>query len=691
MAWGAVPGAVGYQVEVNYSDDWSVGSKVCCDGTTPGTELSPTKILPNNVYNWRVRAIDPDGNAGVWNVGAPFDKHFGNVPPTVGGLMLRDLEAVKSPGQTVGTPVITWNPVPGAASYEYQVAPHDGSLCQWTTTGTHVWRDSVTAATAWTPLATGSSPPPDPAYSDAGVATDSGRSLTDDADYCFRVRARTGDPTIVSDWTQLGGTGAVGFHFTKPAALAGPLGTMTAGSYGQPAQGSSTARLPLFTWSPVAGAAAYWVVVAKDAAFTDILDVAVTNGTAYAPRSGSSPETYPDDTTPYYWAVLPASSSNGGGTGTVPAQNAPRSFIKSSAAPAPLRPATGADVPGQPVFRWSWREGAKEYQLQVAQDPTFGNLIDDVKTQATSYTPTKSYPADTVLYWRVRVTDVKGRGLTWSPTGSFRRRLPVPAPVAGNPLGGPAIPALGWQPVQGAASYTIHADQSDGTARDFTQRGTVFTPTTFYGTGVWHWQVRANFPVGTRTVSSGWSASSPFTRVIPAPEGINAVNSGGRMLISWEPSLMAKRYRVDISDTNSFSSRAYSATTANLAIAPPLTTRAFVDGGRLYWRVAVVDEGSNVGAFATGSFKTPKRMVVSLAGGVVKGTRGPVQVTVRDVRGRPVKRARVKVSGAARAHAGRTNKRGVAKLRVRGRRTGMARFRVTRTGYRPGVAELTVR
>ena len=680
-----MPGAVGYDVEVNYSDDWSVGSKVCCTGTTTGTELSPTVTLPNNVYNWRVRAIDPDGNFGQWNVGSPFDKHFGNLPPTIQNLRLRDKDGDIATGSASSSPIVMWDPVPGAADYEYQIVPRTLGICDWTDTGADVWRGTVTAATAWTPLSAPSVAPPDPRYGQVGIATD--RSLVSGRAYCFRLRARTGNAAVFSDWTQLGGLDAIGFTYSDPPISADPLGTMTEGSYGLPVAGSSTPRTPLFTWQPVPGANSYWVVVAKDAAFTEIYDVAFTRVTVYSPRVGGGPETYPDDTTPYYWAVLPASEVGGGGVGTVPSQQSPRPFVKTSDAPALLTPAHDSDVAGQPVFRWAWREGARDYRLQVAQDPTFGDLIDDINTQATSFTPTKSYPADTVLYWRVRVTDVRDRGLTWSSIGTFRRRLPIPKPATDNPSGGPTIPALAWLPVLGATSYSIHADQADGTKRDFTLRGTVFTPNIFYGTGVWRWQVRANFPGGSQ---SGWSPATPFTRTIPPPEGVNAINKDGRLLINWEPSVMAKRYKVEFSASNSFSATAYAATTENLALAPALTTQAFLDGGRLYWRVAAIDEGNNVGGYATGTFKTPKRMSIVLAGGVARGARGPVTVTVRDARGRAVKKARVKVSGAGRAKSRRTNKRGIATLSVRGRRKGTVKFRVTRSGYRAGVATLAV-
>jgi hypothetical protein len=687
MSWNPVPGAVAYDVEVNYSDDWSVGSKVCCSGTTTGTELSPTVILPNNVYNWRVRAIDADGNFGQWNVGEPFKS---NMPATIKApdLRLRDNIGEIPVGSTTYAPVVIWNPVPGAADYEYQIVPRTMGICDWTLNAGDVWRGTVTSSTAWTPLAGPNVPPPDPRYGQVGVAGD--HSPISGKAYCFRLRARTGNAAVFSDWTQLGGLDATGFVYTDPPVGDGTPATMQPDSYNSPLSGSSTPRNPLFTWDPVEGANSYWVVVAKDQEFTEIFDVAFTRVPVYSPRVGGTPETYPDDTTPYYWAVLPAGTAGGGLVGTVPSQQSPQVFVKASDAPALISPAQGTDLSNQPVFRWAWREGTRDYRLQVAQDPTFGELLDDVKTQATSFTPTKSYPADTVLYWRVRVTDVKDRGLTWSQTGTFRRRLPIPALATDNPIGGPAIPALAWQPVNGAVSYSFHADQADGTKRDFTLRGTVFTPTIFYGTGVWRWQVRANFPGGNTAVSSGWSGSSPFTRVIPPPDGVNAINKDGRLLISWEPSTMAKTYRVDISTTNSFSTIALSAGTENLSLAPTLTNAAFIDGGTLYWRVAAVDEGNNVGGFATGQFKTPKRMVVSLSGAVNRMAKSPVIVTVKDARGRAVKRAKIKISGAARAKAKRTGRKGTAKFLLRGRRKGTVTFRVARSGYRTGVATLVV-
>ena len=69
FSWNPIPGAARYEVEVNSSSDFTPGSKVCCDGATIATSISPTEVLKDNVFYWRVRALDPDGNAGVWNYG----------------------------------------------------------------------------------------------------------------------------------------------------------------------------------------------------------------------------------------------------------------------------------------------------------------------------------------------------------------------------------------------------------------------------------------------------------------------------------------------------------------------------------------------------------------------------------------------------------------------------------------------
>jgi hypothetical protein len=443
---------------------------------------------------------------------------------------------------------------------------------------------------------------------------------------------------------------------------------------------------------------AYFVVVARDQSFTKVVDVARTTQPSYAPRL----RTYPDDSAAYYWAVLPVQQNPdipGSPCSIVPTtwnQNAPQSFHKRSVPPTPLEPANGQQLGSQPAFRWTGAEAARDYRLQVSKDPNFQDgrlLLDDVTTATTAYTSPSTYPADAHVYWRVRASDENGVGLNWSAVRSFRRSLPVPVPGSGNPAGGEFLPVLSWPSVPGAVSYDLHVEQADGTTRDFNMRSTAFTPILFYGTGVWRWQVRANFPgAAGRVVPGGYSGLRSFTRSIGAPTGARSTSTTKRLLVSWDPSRAARKYRVQFSESNSFSKVIDRAEVENTGYAPRLTQPGFLDGGAIYWRVAVVDQGNNVGAWSSGRVKLLRRMVVRVEGSLARGRGARVRVSVKDARGRNVRGARVTPRGSGvRSRAKRTGKRGSVRLRLRPRAKGTIRFRVDKHGFRPGSATVRVR
>jgi hypothetical protein len=704
FSWDPVPGAASYQVEVNPSEDWAVGSKVCCDETATGTSMSPLALLPNNSYYWRLRAVDPDGNAGAWNVGPVLKKGFDDVAPplsTVTGLRVRDNVADSTPPAgptglpTTDSPVVEWNPVVGASSYEVQIAPWDG-FCDWTATVTTqpTATTATTSATSWTPL--GFTIASRPLGAAGPLATTSLWKLWQDESYCVRVRARTDRDAklgeIVSDWTQIDGLGNPAFHYSSrfPSGCTGASAkTATpASAYHEPASGSFTSRMPLFTWDWVPGACGYFVAVARDAAFTKVVDVAFTNYPAYAPRGPLGPLAYTDETTSYYWAVMPTRDANGQGLSTQPQEDSPQTFQKRSAPPTLLSPTNGANVTTQPSFHWTGTEGALDYRIQVDDDPTFGNPIDDVKTHSTTYTSTKTYPADTVLYWRVRADAENGAssgtavGLDWSATGTFRRRLPIPVPSAGNPAGGEVIPVLTWSPVTGAVSYDMHVEQADGTKRDFSIRSSAFTPTAFYGTGVWRWQVRANFRSGFTNVAGGYSPLVPFTRHIATPIGLQTSRANGGALLSWQAAPMAKQYRVQISSSDSFSTLIDQATVDGTSFAPHMNQPQYAVPGKLYWRVAVVDEGNNTGGWASAPLRSPLPLRAYVSGTLRHRHTGRLRVTVTDARGYALAHASVTATGQGVARrTARTGRRGTATLRLRPRSRGVVTVRVSLRGY----------
>lgn len=698
FSWDRIPGAARYEVEVNSSDVFAAGSKVCCADKTIGTSLSPTKLFESNVHYWRVRAVDANGKTGEWNTGPPFTKVFDKPPagtPSVPGLHLRDNHTALAPGSTTTVPILDWAPAHGASSYIVRVVPYAFGACNWGASTGVSWT-SETATTAWTPLTgTGNGSPP--VQFSEGVANEFDK-LAPGSSYCARVTPRAGTDTagdrVVSDFTQLGDTGNPAFTYASGTGSSTGLLTAADSDYLRPLSSDpeERKRMPLFTWEHIAGACGYFVVVAKDPSFTTIADVARTKVPAYAPRKISTPRTYSDEATHYYWAVVPVNGPSCTSISTAPQDNFPHFFNKQSQPPEPLGPPNEGDITDQPTFRWQPAEGAREYRLQVAHDPSFGSLIDDVVTASTAYTSSSTYPADALLYWRVRANDENGVGLTWSPVRTFRRRLPAPE-VGANPEGGEGMPVFSWSPVAGAVSYDVAIEEPDGDNNNFTVSSTVLTPVKAYGLGIWRWRVRANFPRGTSGVSSGgYSARRPFTRFMNPPTGAHATRAGGGLVVKWDPSFaLARNYRVEFSDSSSFTRTFDTKLTDNTAYAPALTASGFTDGGPKYWRVAAVDEGGNVGGWASGRVGLLRRMVVLTRGGLQRGRRGMVEIRVMNAKGRPLRKARVSVRGAGvRASSRRTSRRGIARFRLRPRARGKVSVRADKRGFRPGSATIAV-
>jgi hypothetical protein len=614
FSWQPVGGAASYQLELNTSPNFTSGSKLCCNDSIVGTTFTPAQLLSNTTtLYWRMRAIDVRGDAGDWNVGQPFTEPFDNInPQAVPGLSLVDDHGnAIAAGTATKDPIIAWQPVPGASSYEVQMTPYDGIGCDFTKRKL----DEHTAATYWTPTLGGNNqwepqgwPGPEQSTSDLSWTSGSGVS------WCFRVNARRDDgplggDQVISNWTSLGAQNSPAFSYMTPDSQAPAANETPAAAYILPAAASTSVRTPLFTWNPVAGANGYYVVISLDQNFTDVVDIGYSITTAYAPKVS-----FPDATSAYYWALIPAtnaSSSRDQGTGvyTNPqpqngGQDHPQPFSKSSVPPTPSSPTNGAGVQTQATFAWTSAEAARSYQLQVAGDPSFANPLEQVTTTSTSYTSEHTLPADKTLFWRVRANDLNGNGFRWSAVSTFTHHLPAPTPAPGQATVGNIPPVLSWTPVSGATSYDIHIDAAPGgSAHGGSSDSTSATFEYLYGPGIFRWQVRANFPGGAS--SSYFSPEVEFVHTMPPPSGVHATKSGSRILITWLPDSDAKQYRVELSTTDGFGSNVASDTTDNTSWVPQID--APTSAKTLFWRLAIVDQGGNVGAYTTGVFRAPPK------------------------------------------------------------------------------------
>jgi hypothetical protein len=710
FSWDPVPGAKGYQLDINPAADFSSGSSICCGSTVYSTSYAPTTVLENNTLYWRVRPVFVDSTAGEWTEGSQFTQEFDDQDPTIPNLRMIGRDGTDIGGLSTDTPIVAWDPVAGASYYEVNIAGYSGGHCTW---GSQLW-NSKTASTYWTPLGNGLTAKPYP--SSGSVSADS-TALSPGMTYCVRVVAYSdraaGNVSVHGTYTYLNGDDQPAFTFSTYPTGSACSPSCNSGYLGDddsllPVEGSTTPRTPLFTWNPIAGAASYFVIVAKDAQFTNIVDYAFTRVPAYAPRTGTAVKTYTDESTKYYWAVLPASNANGTGGPGNPLMAAFHDFIKNSVPPAQDLPVAGDTVNGAVEFQWEPTEGARKYILQVDDQNTFSSTLFSTTvgtTDATVFVANTGLPQGT-LYWRVQAQDEAGVGLNWSPTESFTHTLDAPTIPTGpgiNPASGPDVPAWQWNPVDGAAGYVIQVqwEKTPGTLTSQTWPTTAnaWSASTMTGVGQFQWRVHAVFQGYSGTFPGNDSPWQSFNRTIPGPTGLAsdlATNAAGatRVLTTWNPTLGAKSYKVQFSTTNSFSSPFDNATVQNAAYAPAMSgfsSTTYANGGTIYWRVASVDDDGNVGSYTVSTLTLPSKMTLtSSTSAVHKGVITSVTFTLKTPGGTGVVGASVHVSGAGvSASTKTTGTGGKVTFKLKPTKSGTITVTASKTGFYKTSAKLT--
>jgi uncharacterized repeat protein (TIGR01451 family) len=104
-----------------------------------------------------------------------------------------------------------------------------------------------------------------------------------------------------------------------------------------------------------------------------------------------------------------------------------------------VSPADGAvDVNLSPTFQWDQAVQASAYDLQVATDPGFANVIYSATVETTSHTAQVTLDPTTFYYWRVQTSNVCGTG-DWSAVFSFTTRGIPPILLVDDDDNGPDV------------------------------------------------------------------------------------------------------------------------------------------------------------------------------------------------------------------------------------------------------------
>lgn len=481
-------------------------------------------------------------------------------------------------------PTFSWDHVPGATQYVVELSKGPNEAQRFGGTVTTVNRHYVPAQ-------------PLPWAAD---------SLT----LFWRVAAKDSAQGDFSAWTAVSRTAG----YPAPVITA-PAQGKTFVQPGDPAT---------LTWQPVTGAQDYTVQISTDESFTDPtkIESATTVSTSYVVAS-------PQVDTTYFFKVRARISTSTSGA-TFSDFSSARSYSV-SALPAAQRvaPATDNTVVDDAVLDWSPILGARNYELQVATDPSFGTIVHEASNiTGTSYARPQSLNNDQ-YYWRVRAQDVADNVQSWSsrPTWRFERAWPdLPMPIyparagdidPGNPNDTDTGVTVGdpfyyeWQPVRFATMYKLQVSTDPGfstiTGTCFT-RNTTYTPANeddsdcmpeaertywwritamdLYRTATWD-STELRFPLTSRNVynDARFTYSPPRVSLVAPADGASVEVPTMR----WDPLAGAAQYRVLW--TSESTGGGDSELTAATSFTPPT-----LEPGRYRWQVIPVSSTGMEGA-----------------------------------------------------------------------------------------------
>lgn len=376
------------------------------------------------------------------------------------------------------------------------------------------------------------------------------------------------------------------------------------------------ADTPTMEWEPVTNAGSYRVYIAADPNFTNILREFNTVFTTLTPRESLVDSQAGQS---FYWFVRPCIDPNlaaGSPCGPFNESVFPQAFAfrKRSAAVELQHPADGAPVGDDVTFSWKdflatnlgppklGTQEARQYRIQVSTVSDFASILDERVVDQLTYTPfDRTYP-DGPLFWRVQAIDGSNNNLTMSAPRSLTKSSGAVAPLApapGTTVRG--IPTFRWEPRAFAAKYELEVYKNGDTLFSPTNKVaaaskitklTAWAPTAPLPAGQYAWRIRKR-DVDDRP--GVWASGGTLTLLpteVPQllePAHNKSLNNHD-LLFRWSVTNAAVRYRVETSQSSTFSSIYDSASTTMPAWAP---IKLYADG-TYYWRVHILDSANNV-------------------------------------------------------------------------------------------------
>ncbi len=243
------------------------------------------------------------------------------------------------------------------------------------------------------------------------------------------------------------------------------------------------------------------------------------------------------------------------------------------------------------VLRWKEVPGASAYELQIAKDAAFVEVVLQTRTNTAGYR-WEQLPA-TTHWWRVRSVDADNRLSEWSAprTIAVDSAIPIPLKPADNVVFacGAAV-SLELAPSTMVKEYQV--ELSPGV--DFANPRVLKSPTPKFevpglSAGLWHWRTRA---IDVRDKLSSAGPVRSFTVRVAPPRLRPAADASypAQVNLTWAAANCAASYVVEASHDGQ----------DRVSISAAGTQLAFKASvaGDYRWRVASIDERGNAGEWS---------------------------------------------------------------------------------------------
>lgn len=368
LEWQALAAASRYQVELSTSAGFA---NPLVSLTTYATSYTSDEARADGVYYWRVRAFI-NNQWGAYSEVRSFSKEWSNNGALLPQLLAPEADAVRS---AFGNDDFSWTPMPGAATYRFEIATDP--------TVVNVVYSATTLAPRHTPSARLSA-----------------------NQYYWRVtpsdaRGNFGQPSPVRSFT---------FTWSVPPLLLAPSADV------------ETPFVPTFTWTAVEAASTYQLEISTQPDFGSA-SAFVTPNTEFTPEDAFSNDQ------DYYWRVKAIDYQNN----STAWSEVRRYRVRWNFQAKLLTPANNQILLAYPYFSWSPIPGAERYQIQIDKSTSFDTPIASEEIyNVTSYAQPewKVVLLEQDYFWRVRGLDAQGNYSPWSTLFSFRiSRSTSPQPV----------------------------------------------------------------------------------------------------------------------------------------------------------------------------------------------------------------------------------------------------------------------